>query len=650
MSFTQNSIHLQQHHKNFSLRLKPTHMKRFLQIVFISFTSILTAQENLRPAHGTYLEDIPDRKFMSGNRDVIWSEDFSNGIDGEWQNTEDGGIAFWEFRGPLTDPNVEIGSRGTCVPVGTQGDHIASVTWDNGFVIFDSNWWDNSDNPCSPDNFGTGPAPGPHHALLTSPSIDLSSHLSVALVFNQYMKMYEGETRIEVSANGGPWNVVFTNPQTPNPTLTNAEQYVQISAFAGGQSDVKIRFVFDGMYYFWQLDDLTIIDTYTNDLATRNSTFGDFDLFDLSHPTGYEFLEYSKYPDEMAPLLKFSTQCDNLGGAAQTNCRLNVNVLDESNNVIHSAQTAEGFVIPSGSGMELRAGSFQMPSDFGQYKIAFETSQDETEEFEGNNRDTLTTIINDVQYARDKYFTSAVFLGPPEFGNSQYEIGNIFLITTPNLACHSLSVAVGIGSSTPATIYGAIYSYDFSALTPATLIATTQSIELTPSMFNSYGDQILTNLVFDTPVAVEEGVSYFVAVGSAQGPEFFVCGLSGDALEFTALVKYFPDNWFTLDRIPMVRMNFGPFDDVKEIKAVMSSLSVFPVPSQDIINVSVKDWMHEDFDIIITDHAGRAIEMKSYKKYQQAFIQLDIKNLSSGLYDLVIYSDKKNAHAQFIRQ
>ena len=63
---------------------------------------------------------------------------------------------------------------------------------------------------------------------------------------------------------------------------------------------------------------------------------------------------------------------------------------------------------------------------------------------------------------------------------------------------------------------------------------------------------------------MEEGVSYFVAVGSEQGPEFFVCALSGDALEFTALVKYFPNNWYSVDRIPIVRMNFGPFDGVAQ--------------------------------------------------------------------------------------
>ena len=607
------------------------------------------AQHTLTELHSVALNPVRLNNF-AGNRDVIWSADFSSGIQSDWTNSDQGGIAQWEYRGPSTNPNMEVGTRGSCIPVGTTGDPIASPTWENGFVIFDSNWWDNPNNPCSPDNFGTGPAPGPHLAMLTTPSIDLSANPDVALVFNQYLKMYQGETRIEISANGGPWNVVFTNPSIPNPTALNAQQYVQISAWAGGQSDVKIRFVFDGLYYFWMIDDLTFVDTYTNDLAIRNSTYGDFDLFDLSHPTGYEFLEYSKYPDEMSPLLKFSTYCENLGGSLQTNCRLHVDILNDQNNVIHTAETAEGFTIPSGSGMELRAGNYQMPATFGQYRMAFGTTQDQSDDFVENNRDTLMTIINDVQYARDRYFTSAVFLGPPEFGNSQYEIGNVFLITNSGLECHSISVAVGIGSSTPATMYGAIYSYDFSALNPATLIATTPSIEIDPGMFNSYGDQILTNLTFDVPVTMEEGVSYFVAVGSEQGPEFFVCALSGDALEFTALVKYFPNNWYSVDRIPIVRMNFGPFDGVAMQRTESLVINVYPVPAKNVLQIPTSEWLNESCELKIVDGAGKIVLAQMIQTNQLNVTEINIENLSSGKYDLLIYSEKRRGHAQFIKQ
>lgn len=622
----------------------------FLLFFLCIGNKILIAQIVLRPAPGAYHIDQKEKDTFNGNRDVIWMEDFSNGINSGWQNTEQGSVASWEFRGPLTNPNVEVGTRGSCLPEGVLGDPIASSSWQNGFVIFDSNWWDNPDNPCTPDNFGIGPAPGPHLATLTSPSIDLANFTAVALTFNQYLKIYNGETRVEISINGGPWSVVFVNPSIPNPTLTDDQQYIQISSLAAGQSDVKFRFVFDGLYYFWMLDDIAIVETFSNDLAIRNSTYGDYDLFDLSHPTGYEFLEYSKYPDEMAPQLKFSTQADNLGSFDQTNCRLNVEIIDVSDNVVYSGQSTEGFTIGSGSSMELRSGNYQMPTDLGSYRVAFDTSQDSVEEFEFNNRDTMAFNINDVQYARDHYFTSAVYLGSPEYASTQYEVGNVFLVTADNLSCHSISVGVGIGSTTPASIYGALYSFDWSATPPATLIATTQSVELTPEMINSFGDQIMTNLTFATPVPVSAGTVYFVAAGCQEGPDYFVCAMSGDAEEFTAVTRFFPQDWYYLDRIPMVRMNFGFYNEIAEVKSPRLDLSVYPVPAGSSINVSSSEWMNQDCEILILDHTGRTVLQRCIKNNQQSIIMLDLNHLAGGMYELMLRSENKIAHAKFIRE
>jgi hypothetical protein len=79
-------------------------------------------------------------------------------------------------------------------------------------------------------------------------------------------------------------------------------------------------------------------------------------------------------------------------------------------------------------------------------------------------------------------------------------------------------------------------------------------------MLNGYGDQILTNLVFDNPIQLYAGEAYYVAVASNDGVDNFVCAMSGDAEEGTALVRYFPNDWYYLDMLPMVRMNFGPFN------------------------------------------------------------------------------------------
>ena len=625
-------------------------MKTIISLTFILLPYVLMSQLNMKPAPGGYIDEHPRILELSGNRDVIWSEDFYTGINSSWENAEQGGVASWEFRGPLTIPDIEVGSRGTCFPAGTTGDHIDSQSWENGFVIFDSNWWDNPNNPCIATNFGTGPAPGPHLATLTSPSIDLSAHPGVALVFNQYLKRYNGETRVEVSADGGPWQVAFINPTTPNPTLTNDQQFVQISAYAGGHADVKIRFVFDGLYYFWLLDDIAIVDTYINDLGTRKSTYGDFDIFDVSHPTGYEFLEYTKYPDEMAPHLKFSTQCTNLGGASQTNCRLNIDVLDAANNEIHNAQSAEGFEIVSGGNMELRASDFQMPATMENYRVAFRTSQDELEEFENNNRDTLRFNINDVQYARDRIFASAVYLGTPEYANTQYEVGNVFLVTAPNQSLYSISVAVGVGSSASTSIYGALYSYNLTQNPPLALIATTPSIEITSSMLNSFGDQIITNLTFSTPVPVNNGATYFVAAGSTQGPDNFVCALSGDAEEFTALVKFFPSDYFYLDRIPMVRMNFGFYNGVNESSSATNALKVFPVPARDMLNIALEDWMNLDVSISVFDLTGRKVMHEYLKNNQQKLLSIDVGKWTGGLYEILLYTDRKSTQVKFIRE
>jgi len=42
---------------------------------------------------------------------------------------------------------------------------------------------------------------------------------------------------------------------------------VSIGQYVGNQANVKIRFRFDGDYYFWQLDDIQIISTPKNRLT-----------------------------------------------------------------------------------------------------------------------------------------------------------------------------------------------------------------------------------------------------------------------------------------------------------------------------------------------------------------------------------------------
>jgi len=627
-------------------------MKSFyVTFILLLATGFCLGQPLFERAPGSYGLDPHQVHAEGGNREVIWSEDFADGLSSGWTSFAQGNVASWEFRGPSTTPNNEVGSRGSCV-VGNLGEPIISPTAANGFMIFDSNWWDNPDLPCSEANFGSGPAPGPHFATLTSPSIDLTAYSSVALKFNQYCKKLTGNTYVEVSIDGGfNWFPVFSNPEVPNPTTPYDEQVIQISTYVAFQPNVRIRFVFDAMYYYWQIDDVELINTYSNDLAITGFNYGDFDLLDPSHPTGYEFMQYSKYPTSMAPDLKFSATATNLGGAFQSDCRLHVDVLAHpSGTLVHEASGVEGFFINTGESLELRAGNYQMEPNVGEYKLAFRVDQAEAEEDESNNSDTTFFYINDVQYARDRIFASAVYLGTPEQSDIEYELGNVFHITAEDLTCHSITVGVGIGSSTPAQIQGRLYRFNIETGVEADLLGVTPFIDLDVSMLNGYGDQILTNLVFDTPIQLYASEAYYVAVASTDGVDNFVCAMSGVADEGTALVRYFPNDWYYLDMLPMVRMNFAAFNSVNEVSSWVQELRAYPNPASDEVLIELPTHLKEQMEAKWFDATGQLVRIDSFNSSMQLQYKPSVQELPSGLYRVLITGGEKKYQAKVIRR
>jgi hypothetical protein len=622
---------------------------RFLYTsALIILSNAILGQNLFNHAPGSYALDPRDAAAQGQNRDVIWEEDFATGFNG-WTSFATGGVAAWEYRGTATLPNNEVGSRGSCV-LANLGEPILSPTAANGFVIFDSNWWDNPDLPCADENIGTGPAPGPHFTTLTSPVIDLSAYGSVAIQFNQYLKTLDATTRVEVSTDGFSWWPVYTNPAIPNPTSLNDVHVIQISNYVAFQPSVRIRFVFDGLYYFWQLDDIKIIDTYSNDLEMTSYNYGDFNLNDPTHPTGYEFMQYSKYPTSMVPNLKFSATAINQGSILQTDCRLHVDVIQAADDaIIHETTSIEGLIAYAGESVALRAGNYQMEPVIGEYQLAYEITQFETDEAPLNNRDTTYFYINDVQYARDRIFASAVYLGTPDYADIEYELGNVFLVTAEDLTCHSLTVGVGIGSSTPATIQGRLYRFDIQNGVEAQLVGVSQTVELTSAMLNGYGDQILTNLVFDTPIQVYAGQAYFAAVASADGVDNFVCAMSGGAEEGNALVRYFPQDWFYLDMLPMVRMNFGAFNTVETYEPNVLEVTAYPNPADERVQISLPTAINSKLTAYWYNAMGQLVRSEPFITDQHSTYTSSMNAMPSGIYRVIIEGNRERYHAQIVR-
>ena len=124
---------------------------------------------------------------------VIFSEDFSNGIPNTWTNSS----VSWVYRGPSTIPNQSVGSQGAYAP--PLQNPIISSSAANGFIIFDSDYYDNGGVPGA---FGTGLFPTPHTGELMTNMIDMSFYSDLSLGFNSYFRTYFGQAFVDFYVNG----------------------------------------------------------------------------------------------------------------------------------------------------------------------------------------------------------------------------------------------------------------------------------------------------------------------------------------------------------------------------------------------------------------------------------------------------------------
>ena len=292
---------------------------------------------------------------------VIWSEDFASGIPTTWMNYGTAvGVADldakWEYRGTTTTPSNAVGSRGAYAgPAGTGQLPIQSTTAANGFVVFDSDFLDNAGiagNFC-----GTGAlACAPHVANLETGVINLLGHPTVDLLFTQYYRRFAGAggvqtvpaTYLDFSTDGGvTWsgNVTLNAGIAVNSATTrNSAIAVSIGQYVGNQANVKIRFRFDGDYYFWQMDDIKIISTPKNRLTFTAGSDGS-PAQDIVYGANQESARMGRMTLKQVRPIAFDANCFNSGQNAQTNVKLQMKIFNATTGAM--VQTINSPIIAS---------------------------------------------------------------------------------------------------------------------------------------------------------------------------------------------------------------------------------------------------------------------------------------------------------------
>jgi len=203
---------------------------------------------------------------------------------------------------------------------------IKSPTATNGAAIFNSDFLDNNGDK---NNLGKGLSPAPHSGALISPRIDLTGKSSVALSFYQFFRNYQGQCLVEISSdNGASWSSPIDVNQSigfEERTVQDSRRIIDITSLAANHSSVRIKFVFDGDYYFWAIDDVTLVTLPDADIKF-NKTY---------YPASAYRTPASLFcKDSMI----FRAEVANAGAKDISNASLQVEIKDASGNKIFSEQ------------------------------------------------------------------------------------------------------------------------------------------------------------------------------------------------------------------------------------------------------------------------------------------------------------------------
>jgi len=300
--------------------------------------------------------------------DTIWRDDFSD-------------TANWTYSGGANEWSID--SSLTTNLIGQTFDSLLNSTSGGNFAIIDS------------DASG---ATGTQDATIeyTGGAIDCSSYLSVRLVFETYLRQYQETRQVLVSNDGGAvWDTIAVLTQfgtgTTSPNVYT--EIVDITAFAGGQSNVKIKFRYMGSNdWFWCIDDVRIVSAPQNELGLTETYYNTIN--DASYKNYYTMMPL-RQADSAG--LNLGVTYKNGGVAAQTNSHATVSVTYNGTNVFTDT-TDSVLITPNASVAVNFPKNFKPVNGMGSYRMEFIVASDSVDEIQRNN-----TIINNLEVSNNQY-------------------------------------------------------------------------------------------------------------------------------------------------------------------------------------------------------------------------------------------------------
>lgn len=554
----------------------------------------------------------------------LWQEDFGNGFPEGWAIDDVSGICPWKW--------TTNGSHGYWNGNNGAGYDapINSTTASNGFLICD---------PDSANHYTYGQPSGSTYQYLESyfatNQIDLgASYTSLLLEFEQSFRFNNSvDMEVQVSVDSVNWTTYTVQGGVNNNTASDDPDVVSlnISGTVGSSPTFFLRIGWNARVYFWMIDDMRIVEGYTNDLSMTKVWHGDI----------FNAFEYQKIPLSQAQEVVIGAACTNQGGVPQVNTMYSYDISDGSSSVASGTFSAlTSSIAPVARDTTWYSTGFT-PSAVGTYTVTVTVASDSTDEVTSNNEMTSTFEVTDFIYAHDDEDNIQFQIYGGVDGSddpNEYKVGMYYEVVD-DVTLTAVQTAFGNNTTTESCIVEVFDVINNQSLDDPLI---TEVYDIDTATDISSGSAIhLVNILLDggDGIQLTAGGLYLISIGNTGvGENLWILASDGD--DDRGQLRYGPFgaggavNWYTgYTTSPMIRGNFDPSVDVQENEDLTGVL-IYPNPVSDVLTVRFESKEDQDFTVRVLNIAGELIHSQQTKTKagQRITSNFNLESLAAGVY------------------
>jgi hypothetical protein len=641
---------------------------------------------------------------------VIWPTADTNTINASQFK---GGLAGWTTRGIYSDTIRKTDSavwvwkangaadRGA-YSGGAAAPAIQSPSVANGAMVYDGDFYDTRGTAGA---FGTGQAPSNTRGEMVSPIINAAGYTDIFLTFSSFYRPNGNSTSalfttgrspyIAWSTDGGvTWKDSIRVPfgvATNVRTAANDVQNIKLRNTTG-TPNFRVKFVWDGSFYFWTVDDVRLIKVGVD--MQPHKTF-------YAIPTNFIT------PGKQAEPIRFLADISNQGAARATGVKLKSIITDNATgNVVHTSTLSYPNPVNPGDTVQnvLSPNTFTPPTTstpnggtlltgITTYSGAYAISSDSSEYFNKNDTLKYTFGISDSIFQKDRGVAggTTIALGAyPAAAPLALRVGNGFYIKDGrNVAASAISFGMlhdtGAISITGKTIQAFLYK-----VAPTAITDSSGTVNFSGCTAVAGGEYIVQNAryggrsydtaripIFDLNLTGNKPYVFlsntqYLAVIEFQNTtrNYLYMAVDGSSYSAMTLATAYSQNprigpvwttiggnfdaqFFTLGTgyAPVVRLSVTNNYNIstKEVLSENNKFEVYPNPATESLTLDL-DLVNTSAELVanVIDVTGRTMFSQTFQNVKKDQVKLDLSSLSNGTYMVKITTQDGTRTKKFV--